>query len=120
MIGSGNFWFSTIPSGSCTPHKVLFPALYSRQACPARYPLITISTLNGSHFKPTVTAGSGTPYLTFVWYTLWEDYVECRDPVGNHHHQVIPVYIINVADLADIFPNLSREIESGLNNCFHI
>ena len=59
-------------------------------------------------------------YLPFVWYTLREDNVECRDPVGNHHHQVIPVYIINVADLADIFPHLSREIESSLNNCFHI
>ena len=36
MIGSGNFWFSTIPSGIGTPQISRFPALYSLQACPER------------------------------------------------------------------------------------
>ena len=60
MIGSGNFWFSTIPSGISTPQIVRFPALYSLHACPERYPRMTISTLKGSHLCPTVTIGSGT------------------------------------------------------------
>jgi hypothetical protein len=47
-IGSGNLSFSFIPSGMATPHIVLFPSLYSLQACPDKYPLMTISTLNGS------------------------------------------------------------------------
>ena len=59
MMGSGNFSFSRIPSGSFTPHSSRHPALYSRQADPVRYPRIIISTRNPSAFRPTVTIGSG-------------------------------------------------------------
>ena len=58
-MGVGNFWFSTMPSGSGTPQRVRAPALYSRQALPARYPRTIISTRKPSHFRPTVTIGSG-------------------------------------------------------------
>ena len=36
IIGSGKRWFSTIPSGSFTPHSSRMPDLYSRHALPAR------------------------------------------------------------------------------------
>ena len=64
-MGVLNFSFSIIPSGIFTPHISLFPDLYSRQACPVRYPLITISTLNGIHILPIVTLGSGVASIQF-------------------------------------------------------
>jgi len=63
--GSSNFWFSIIPSGIGTPQIILLPALYSLQACPVKYPLITISTINGSHILPIVTEGSGVASIQF-------------------------------------------------------
>ena len=59
MIGLGKGSFSLNPSGRGTPQSSLLPALYSRAACPAKYPLITISTLKGSQRIPTDTLGSG-------------------------------------------------------------
>src|SRR5690606_17519254 len=59
MIGLANLSFSFKPSGRLTPQISLLPDLYSLQAWPVRYPLITISTLKGSHFLPIVTVGWG-------------------------------------------------------------
>ena len=42
-MGSGKRSCSFIPSGIEMPQSFLFPDLYSRHACPVRYPLITIS-----------------------------------------------------------------------------
>ena len=46
------------------------PSLYSLQACPVRYPLITISTIKGSHLLPIVTDGSGVD--SFQFWTMSE------------------------------------------------
>src|SRR5690606_14538532 len=59
IMGTGNLSFSDIPWGMATPQSVLFPSLYSLAACPDNYPLITISTLNGTQADPTATLGSG-------------------------------------------------------------
>ena len=59
MIGSGNRSFSFMPSGKRTPHSSRQPFLYSRHAEPVRMERIIISTRKPSHFRPTVTMGSG-------------------------------------------------------------
>ena len=59
IIGLGNLSFSFIPFGIIEPQRFLIPFLYCLNECPERYPLITISTLIGVHFLPTVTFGSG-------------------------------------------------------------
>ena len=65
IIGSGNLSFSFMPSGIVTPQSTLFPSLYSLAACPAKYPLMTISTRIGSHAIPTATFASGVASSQF-------------------------------------------------------
>ena len=59
IIGVGNASFSIKPSGNFSPHNSRLPNLYSRAACPAKYPRITISIRIGSHALPIATIGSG-------------------------------------------------------------
>ena len=59
IIGSGKRSFSLMPSGSLTPHSSLQPFWYSRQAEPVSIERMIISTRKPSHFRPTVTIGSG-------------------------------------------------------------
>ena len=70
MIGSGKRSFSLMPSGSFTPQISRHPFLYSRQAEPVSIPRIIISTLNPSHFRPTVTIGSGVASFQFGQMSL--------------------------------------------------
>ena len=65
MMGSGNRSFSFMPSGSFTPQSSLQPFLYSRQAEPVRMERMIISTRKPSHFRPTVTMGSGVASFQF-------------------------------------------------------
>ena len=59
MMGSGNLSFSFMLSGSLTPQSSRHPSLYALHAEPVSMERIIISTLKPSHFRPTVTIGSG-------------------------------------------------------------
>ena len=70
IIGSGNFWFSFIPSGSFTPQISRQPFLYSLHAEPVSIERIIISTRKPSHFSPIVTIGSGVASFQFGQMSL--------------------------------------------------
>ena len=59
-MGKGNLSPSLKPSGKLTPQRFLNPLAYTLHECPAKYPLITISTLTGSQARPKAAFGAGT------------------------------------------------------------
>ena len=57
--------------------------------------------------------------LAFERNSLGKDHIECGNPVGNHHYQILAVNIIDITDFPDVFADLSGKIEIGLYNCIH-
>ena len=57
--------------------------------------------------------------LSLVGYALGQDYVKGRDAVGDDHHQITVVDVVNVADLAGVLAALALEGEIGTCDSVH-
>src|SRR5574344_2117190 len=52
--------------------------------------------------------------LPLIWNALRQNHIKRRNSISHHHYQVLAVYIIDITNFANIFPNLSRKRKIGL------
>ena len=57
--------------------------------------------------------------LTFERDSGRKNDIECRNPVRHYHHEILPVDVINVTYLSDIFSILSGKVEICFCDCCH-